>query len=218
MAVQPNKKACGLLACILLSRVVQFQSPLHSAMAVPQIFKRARCNTVKYEFWPSDLQRAGHTSVSVQSDEPLGEHLAKTGRHEVYGIHMARMQKLPCKLVPTSKFRNGAERWWCPIHQGSYGKKAQVLKAGKTGVKCCDHSDALVDFVRSEEVLDLRLGGFPKLGGTISWVVIIVITIVTNNTHHNNEDHTKNNDSKDYCIVGPEAGSTRRGAGSQRLC
>ena len=126
-------------------------------MAVPQMFKRARCSTERYEFWPSDLQRAGHTSVAVQDDEPLGRHLAGIGRHEVYGIHMARMQKQPCKLLPTSKFRNGAERWWCPVHQGSYGKKAQVLKASKTGVKCCDQSDALVDFVRSSEVLDLRL-------------------------------------------------------------
>ena len=91
---------------------------------VPPV-KCSRVSSRSYEFWPSDLQRAGHTTVQVDEDEPLGQHLKKIGKHEVYGVHMA-MQKLPCKLVATSKFRNGKDRWWCPVHQGSYGKKAQV--------------------------------------------------------------------------------------------
>lgn len=90
-------------------------------------------------------------------NSPLGRHLEKIGQHEVYGVHMARMQTLPCHLIQSSKFRNGADRWWCPIHQGAYGKKAQVLKAEKTGIKCCDHSDALVDFIRSSEIMELNL-------------------------------------------------------------
>ncbi|CAE7195037.1 unnamed protein product [Symbiodinium natans] len=122
-----------------------------------QFVKRSRVASAKYEFWPSDLQRAGHTSVEVESDSDLGKHLEKIGKHEVYGVHMARMQKLPCKLIPSSKFRNGAERWWCPIHQGAYGKKAQVVKAEKTKVRCCDQSEALVDFVRSSDIMDLNL-------------------------------------------------------------
>ena len=121
------------------------------------IFKRPRCSAKKYEFWPSDLQRAGHTSVLVEEGEDLGKQLRDIKKHEVYGIHMARMQKLPCKLIPTSKFRNGQERWWCPIHQGVYGKKKQVFEAGKTGVKRCDQSDALIDFVQSSEILELTL-------------------------------------------------------------
>ena len=42
-------------------------------------------------------------------------------------------------------------------HQGSYGKKKQVLEAKKTGQKCCDQSPALIDFVSSVDVLDLTL-------------------------------------------------------------
>lgn len=134
--------------------------PSHRIMAVPStqsIFKRSRCTVKKYEFWPSDLQRAGHTSVKVEDAEPLGQYLEKIGKHDVYGIHMARMQKLPCKLIASQKFRNGQERWWCQVHQGVYGKKKQVFEASKTGVKCCDQSDALIDFVRSSEVLQLNL-------------------------------------------------------------
>ena len=54
--------------------------------------------------------------------------------------------------------RNGQDRWWGP-HQGSYGKKKQVLEAEakKTGQKCCDQSRDLIDFVSSVDVLDLTL-------------------------------------------------------------
>ena len=55
-------------------------------------------------------------------------------------------------------------RWWCPIHQGSYGKKAQLEQAKKTGVKCCDQSAALVDCVCSSEVKNLRLVEPGELG------------------------------------------------------
>ncbi|CAJ1456841.1 unnamed protein product [Effrenium voratum] len=127
------------------------------SFAMSRIFKRSRTCVKKYEFWPSDLQRAGHTSVSVEEDDELWKVLQKIGKHDIYGIHMARMQKLPCKLIPTSKFRNGQERWWCPIHQGSYGKKKQVAEAKQTGVKCCDQRDALIDFVQSSDVLELTL-------------------------------------------------------------
>lgn len=90
-------------------------------------------------------------------DSDLGRHLEKIPQHEVYGVHMARMQKLPCHLIQSSKFRNGRERLWCPIHQGQYGMKKQVAQAEKTGVKCCEHSDALVDFVRSSEIMEVNL-------------------------------------------------------------
>lgn len=141
--------------CFFLPVCLQSLRYMSKTMVPP--VKCSRVSSRSYEFWPSDLQRAGHTTVQVDEDEPLGQHLEKIGKHEVYGVHMARMQKLPCKLVATSKFRNGKDRWWCPVHQGSYGKKAQVEKARKTGAKCCDQCDALVDFVRSSEVLNLNL-------------------------------------------------------------
>ena len=142
----------GSLFLVTFLGFSRFQFP-----AMAHIFKRSRCTAKRYEFWPSDLQRAGHTSVLVEEGEQLWKQLEKTEKHEVYGIHMARMQKLPCKLIPSSKFRNGQDRWWCPIHQGCYGKKKQVFEASKTGQKCCDHSDALVDFVKSSDILELTL-------------------------------------------------------------
>mmetsp|Transcript_46910 Transcript_46910/g.130648 ORF Transcript_46910/g.130648 Transcript_46910/m.130648 type:complete len:409 (+) Transcript_46910:147-1373(+) len=112
---------------------------------------------IKYEFWPSSLRRAGHTTVEIDPSEPLYQHLQEIPKHAVYDAHMARMQRLPCKLLPTSKFRNGANRWWCPVHQGSYGKKAQVQAAGSGGPKCCDQAEDLVDFVCTSDVPEFCL-------------------------------------------------------------
>ena len=143
MRVPALLKPCILLYCILCVAFFQilaalapapmalvFRRPAQSAgrpaqkRSSPSLACPAKreCRTpgqaaggVKYEFWPSDLKRAGHTSVEVEDHEPLGRHLAKLGPNEACGIHLARMQKLPCKLIPSSKFRNGADRLGSPV-------------------------------------------------------------------------------------------------------
>eukprot|EP00440_Ansanella_granifera_P004050 gb/GFBE01004396.1/.p1 GENE.gb/GFBE01004396.1/~~gb/GFBE01004396.1/.p1 ORF type:complete len:422 (+),score=96.64 gb/GFBE01004396.1/:1-1266(+) len=125
-------------------------------MAPSPAQKMAR-STVQYEFWPSSLRRTGHTTVDVDPADALYKRLQEIPKHPVYEVHMARMEQLPCQLQPTSKFRNGADRWWCPVHQGNYGKKAQIKAAEAGGEKCCDHADVGVDFVRTSEVFEFCL-------------------------------------------------------------
>ena len=113
--------------------------------------------------WPCATS-SGRRTCNAQATPPwrspwtrTWDALEKIRKHEVYGVHMARMQKLPCHLIQSSKFRNGRDRWWCPIHQGDYGRKKKVAQAEKTGVRCCQHSDSLVDFVRSSEIMEVNL-------------------------------------------------------------
>ena len=91
-------------------------------LAMAHIFKRSHCTAKRYEFWPSDLHCAGHTSVLLEEGQPLWKQLEKTEKHEIYGIHMVRMQKLPCKLIPSSKFRNA------PFITDAMARRSKSLK------------------------------------------------------------------------------------------
>lgn len=73
--------------CFFLPVCLQSLRYMSKTMVPP--VKCSRVSSRSYEFWPSDLQRAGHTTVQVDEDEPLGQHLEKIGKHEVYGVHMA---------------------------------------------------------------------------------------------------------------------------------
>ena len=118
-----------------------------------------------YKIWPSSLTRAGHTTVSVDDPrEPLYQFLVsdKDDNNDdktkeptsARGMHMGRMAtQVPCLLTtPSAKFRHGAERWWCPVHQGQYGKKAQLAETARTGVRCCDQAHDAVDFVQQSDI------------------------------------------------------------------
>lgn len=113
---------------------------------------------LKYKMWPSSLKRAGHTTVSVDDpDQPLFQYLTNFPKNQAMNIHMGRMCRVPCLLQPTSKFRHGAPRWWCPVHQGSFGKKRQLESAKSLGVRRCEHADDPVDFVRVSDIPELCL-------------------------------------------------------------
>lgn len=106
-----------------------------------------------YQIWPSDLARAGHTTVSVDDpNEPLYKFFEAIKQHPQSGLHMGRGLKAPCLLQQSSKFRNGAGRWWCPVHQGPYGKLAHLEEMRRTGVRSCEHATSPIDCVRAEDV------------------------------------------------------------------
>eukprot|EP00971_Amphidinium_carterae_P273593 5429859-Amphidinium_carterae.1 len=121
-----------------------------SSMLAPS--KRLR-GTLEFKIWPSSLDRAGHTTVRLDDPkEPLHKHLSQVPKDEKFGMRMGRMEMLPCCLVASSKFRNGAERWWCPVHQGVFGKKKQLQEAARTGNRRCEHADDPVDFVDVQDI------------------------------------------------------------------
>ena len=74
----------------------------------------------KYILWPSSLKRAGWTEVEFDQEFDQIE-----GSSNV----------LPCKLFESSKFRNGNNRFWCPVHQGVYGKKKRLKNSFQLGSK-----------------------------------------------------------------------------------
>ncbi|CAG0914148.1 unnamed protein product [Notodromas monacha] len=122
--------------------------------------------TDKYIMWPSSLMRAGHTKVEINSTDPT--HAAVIQNiHDEFGIHVGRGVQLPCKLFPSSKFRNGRERFWCPVHQGSYGKIAQVNEANSTGIRKCDQVHDLIDIVRDSEIPVFDLGDYLRFSVSI---------------------------------------------------
>jgi hypothetical protein len=130
---------------------------LASAMTTPTTTKKQKVASfvepLVYKAWPSSLTRAGHTTICVNDpSEPLYKFLNSVQPDDHYGIRMGRRAKLPCLLQPSSKFRHGAERWWCPVHQGQFGLKAQLREASRTGVRKCDHSHERVDFVRAADI------------------------------------------------------------------
>lgn len=91
----------------------------------------------KYILWPSSLKRAGWTEVEF--DQTLDQ---IEGSSNV----------LPCKLFESSKFRNGNNRFWCPVHQGVYGKKREIEKFISTGIKKCDQSEDFISYIKKSEI------------------------------------------------------------------
>ena len=106
-----------------------------------------------FKFWPSSLTRAGHTTLKVTDPaEPLHQFLTKVQPNTRYGMRMGRAAtNVPCLLRPSSKFRHGAERWWCPVHQGQYGLKKQLELEAASGIQKCDQSHEPVDFIALDE-------------------------------------------------------------------
>jgi hypothetical protein len=109
-----------------------------------------------FKFWPSCLIRAGHTTIQLNDpEEPLYQFLAQVQPTDAFegNIHMGRMvRNVPCYLQESSKFRHGANRWWCAVHQGAYGKKDHLHMTNKTGVRRCEHADDPVDFCRVQDI------------------------------------------------------------------
>lgn len=109
-----------------------------------------------YKFWPSSLIRAGHTTIQLNDpEEPLYQFLEQVQPSDAFegNLRMGRMvRNVPCYLQPSSKYRHGADRWWCPVHQGAYGKKDHLAKTQTTGVRRCEHADDPVDFCRVQDI------------------------------------------------------------------
>jgi len=126
-----------------------------AAAPLPQVLESSRtCPTNHaYKIWPSDLARAGHTTVSVDDpSEPLYKFFEDLQPHPRYGIRMGRNMKAPCLLQVSSGFPDGTQRWWCPVHQGVCGKPAQLKEAGCNGQKACERADDPVDCVRAADI------------------------------------------------------------------
>jgi hypothetical protein len=100
--------------------------------------------------WPSSLTRAGYSKVHLDVNDATYATIHK--RQPVDVLCAGRRIQLPCKLIATSKFRNGRERWWCPVHQGVYGKKSEIETSKITGVWKCDYSHELIDYFLEADV------------------------------------------------------------------
>lgn len=114
--------------------------------------------------WPSDLIRAGHTAVTPEDGDALHKFLAGLCADPVFGAKMGRRAKLPCHLTESSKFRHGARRWWCCVHQGRFGTKKELLKEQETSLRQCDQAETLVDFVSEDDIPVFQLTAADKVG------------------------------------------------------
>ena len=57
--------------------------------------------------------------------------------------------RLPCEFVHAGKYRHGAERWWCRIHQTHWGIKADLEAQKRFGHLCCANHEQLMSYVLS---------------------------------------------------------------------
>ncbi|MEH1797082.1 hypothetical protein [Nostoc sp.] len=73
-------------------------------------------------------------NIAVFSESILGSFPAQAGDDAL----------LPCDFVHAGKFRHGADRWWCRIHQTHWGTKADHESYERLGVMhCANHSQPM---------------------------------------------------------------------------
>ena len=70
--------------------------------------------------------------------------------------------RLACNIIPAGKFRNGADRYWCTVHQEHWGKKADLADLAANHVVRCPNHDMQMSYVREPKQIDLR--EHPALG------------------------------------------------------
>jgi hypothetical protein len=64
--------------------------------------------------------------------------------------------RLACNIIPAGKFRNGADRYWCTVHQEHWGKKADLADLAANQVVRCPNHDMQMSYVREPKQIDLR--------------------------------------------------------------
>jgi hypothetical protein len=64
--------------------------------------------------------------------------------------------QLPCNIIEAGKFRNGANRYWCTVHQEHWGKKADIEDLKQNGVVRCPNSAIPMSYVKRPFQVDLR--------------------------------------------------------------
>jgi hypothetical protein len=70
--------------------------------------------------------------------------------------------RLACNIISAGKFRNGADRYWCTVHQEHWGKQADLADFEAHGVVRCPNHDMQMSYVREPVQIDLR--EHPALG------------------------------------------------------
>lgn len=63
---------------------------------------------------------------------------------------------LRCNIIEAGKFRNGADRFWCTVHQEHWGKKADLEDLANNGVVRCPNSAMMMSYVKEPFQVDLR--------------------------------------------------------------
>ena len=99
--------------------------------------------------WPTNTFRAGHTSVIPSP--PLSEALA------AMGTNFARAASLPCQFNETAKFRNGADRLWCPVHQVSQPPCRPPCTPQSLRMQFCAHMESIYN-ARYTHAAQMRRG------------------------------------------------------------
>lgn len=54
---------------------------------------------------------------------------------------------LPCDFVNAGKYRNGAERWWCRMHQTHWGTKADQASYSRSRAMVCSNHEQRMQYV-----------------------------------------------------------------------
>lgn len=73
-------------------------------------------------------------NIAVYSELLLGSFPDKKGSDAI----------LPCDFVKTTKYRHGAERWWCRTHHTYWGAKADIETYNETQeMKCASHMQSM---------------------------------------------------------------------------
>lgn len=91
-------------------------------------------------------------NIAVSSEEVFGSFTSKAGDNAI----------LPCHIVPSGKFRNGADRWYCKTHQIHWGAKADIAAVPPSGeVTCSNHLMAMSYVV---DPLVVEFNDFEEIG------------------------------------------------------
>jgi hypothetical protein len=91
-------------------------------------------------------------NIAVFSENVLGSFPEKQGDNAI----------LPCDIVGSGKFRNGAPRWWCRTHQTHWGKKADLAAFDISGQLQCSSHPQPMNYVVSP--LEINCNDYAEVG------------------------------------------------------
>ncbi len=91
-------------------------------------------------------------NIAVSSEDIFGMFEGKSGNDAI----------LPCQIIPSGKFRNGAKRWYCKTHQIHWGIKADYAAVTKSGeVNCSNHLTKMSYVI---DPLEIEFKDFEEIG------------------------------------------------------